>query len=278
MTGSSGDKDNEDAITLCVRLYTLLLVAYPTDFRRAYGPQMAQAFRDWYRDARNGSARSLAVLWVITLGDLVANACAERIARVKAMLTYERNFLMTMSILPGGPGGAFRRLTILALDVVSGVVAFGALFSAAALTQSLAFHSVTGHAMEEINALEQLLISLLWLIVLVVLARRGQTPGQALLRLRWVDQDGRQAPWRPIGDLSFWGAALPLLLLTAPWLVEIVWDVVGSLLKTWVGWHIPLLSDMGTSSDGACYIVTAAVALALLMRARRQPARVMRVA
>ncbi len=45
MTSSSRNNDNEDAITLCVRLYTLLLVAYPADFRRAYGPQMAQAFR-----------------------------------------------------------------------------------------------------------------------------------------------------------------------------------------------------------------------------------------
>ena len=35
---------------LSCRIYRLLLIAYPSDFRDEYGPLMAQLFRDRYRD------------------------------------------------------------------------------------------------------------------------------------------------------------------------------------------------------------------------------------
>ncbi len=38
-------RDQSHIVTFSVRLYKLLLLAYPTRFRRAYGREMAQVFR-----------------------------------------------------------------------------------------------------------------------------------------------------------------------------------------------------------------------------------------
>ena len=59
-----------------VRLYGWLLVAYPLDFRREFGNEMRQVFRDCYRaEARSGSVVSF---WFRTLLDLVVTAAKER--------------------------------------------------------------------------------------------------------------------------------------------------------------------------------------------------------
>lgn len=67
--------------TLLTRIYTLLLRLYPEPFRREYGDQMAQVFRDCCRDA-SGSRRELASLGFATLSDLIATAAAERYAQM----------------------------------------------------------------------------------------------------------------------------------------------------------------------------------------------------
>jgi hypothetical protein len=61
-----------------VRVYTALLKAYPKQFRREYGAQMQQLFRDLYRE-RRGGRNGLVLLWISTLSDLVATAVAQRI-------------------------------------------------------------------------------------------------------------------------------------------------------------------------------------------------------
>lgn len=60
-------------------IYRTLLVLYPKQFRDAYGAQMAQVFRDAYREAveRSGVA-GLVALWMRTLLDLLFTAFAER--------------------------------------------------------------------------------------------------------------------------------------------------------------------------------------------------------
>jgi hypothetical protein len=68
----------EQTSPLSVRLYRALLKAYPKEFRRAYGPQMEQAFQDLYREERGGRSE-LVLLWTRTIPDLVATAVAERI-------------------------------------------------------------------------------------------------------------------------------------------------------------------------------------------------------
>ena len=59
------------------RLYGLMLFAYPEDFRREFGNQMLQVFRDSYRDeARAGSLPSF---WLRVLLDLASTAVKERV-------------------------------------------------------------------------------------------------------------------------------------------------------------------------------------------------------
>jgi ATP-dependent Clp protease ATP-binding subunit ClpA len=69
---------------LAVRLYRLLLLAYPASFRREYGEPMVQLFRDC-----SASAFSEAGYWGLvkvcgrTLGDLIYTALREHVARLK---------------------------------------------------------------------------------------------------------------------------------------------------------------------------------------------------
>jgi hypothetical protein len=61
---------------ISTRIYGALLVAYPPEFRREFGDQMLQVFRDCYRaEARSGS---LSGFWFRTLMDLVMTAAKER--------------------------------------------------------------------------------------------------------------------------------------------------------------------------------------------------------
>jgi hypothetical protein len=70
-------------------LYRLLLVGYPPSFRRRYGPEMAQVFRDCVRDAcRRGG---LMGLWIRTLGDLLTTMPAEHLS---ALQSVERSRMM----------------------------------------------------------------------------------------------------------------------------------------------------------------------------------------
>lgn len=66
------------ALALSERAYRALLAAYPASFRREYGPQMAQLFRDLCRDAlrRRGPA-GLAGVWVRTLWDGMVSLVSE---------------------------------------------------------------------------------------------------------------------------------------------------------------------------------------------------------
>ena len=62
------------------RVYRMLLLAYPRDFRREYGAQMEQAFGDLYREAcERGGRSTIALLWALTITDLARTAVAQRI-------------------------------------------------------------------------------------------------------------------------------------------------------------------------------------------------------
>jgi hypothetical protein len=68
-------------LSLSCRLYRLLLAAYPASFRRSFGPEMAQVFRDGCRDAiARGRLGGLLSYWARILGDLLATVCRERLA------------------------------------------------------------------------------------------------------------------------------------------------------------------------------------------------------
>ena len=68
------------ALTVSGRVYRLLLFTYPAPFRRRYGAEMAQVFRDQCRHVagRNGLS-GLFILWLALLPDLVRSAFAEHL-------------------------------------------------------------------------------------------------------------------------------------------------------------------------------------------------------
>lgn len=88
------------------RVYEVLLMAYPKEFRCEYGPCMAQAFRDLRYEKRWDGAAGLLRLWVRTLLDLAATAFAERsksmqrglLSRGGRILTL-RNFMVFNAIV-----------------------------------------------------------------------------------------------------------------------------------------------------------------------------------
>ncbi|HET6974955.1 MAG TPA: hypothetical protein VFI24_01430 [Pyrinomonadaceae bacterium] len=60
------------------RLYQLLLLAYPRDFRVAYGPEMTQLFRDCYRDTHSRGLLTMADFWLRVIIDVMRTAPLER--------------------------------------------------------------------------------------------------------------------------------------------------------------------------------------------------------
>ena len=63
------------------RVYRALLAAYPREFRREYGPQMRQVFRDLCREEqRKNQKTGLGRLWIRTALDLATTAIVARIS------------------------------------------------------------------------------------------------------------------------------------------------------------------------------------------------------
>jgi hypothetical protein len=66
-------------LRLSERVYRVLLILYPADFRREYSQHMAQVFRDSCRDVyRQGGTEALVYWWMAALFDLFKTVIAER--------------------------------------------------------------------------------------------------------------------------------------------------------------------------------------------------------
>lgn len=87
----------ERALRVSERVYRALLAVYPKQFRDAYGPQMAQVFRDLCREeiGRAGIA-GLVVLWARAVLDLLSTAFTER----SNMLVTSRGFVVPLVSSP----------------------------------------------------------------------------------------------------------------------------------------------------------------------------------
>ena len=80
-------RQHERAVRLADRIYRVLLVAYPDEFRRRYGAQMAQTFRDLCREQlERGGALAFARQSLRATADLAANALLERGRRMRHKL------------------------------------------------------------------------------------------------------------------------------------------------------------------------------------------------
>lgn len=65
-------------VSLSVRVYQALLLAYPTKFQQEYGSDMVQVFRDcclW--TVHQGGTNGMAKLWAVTLFDLIQSVVSE---------------------------------------------------------------------------------------------------------------------------------------------------------------------------------------------------------
>lgn len=74
--------DDPPSVILSNWVYTLLLFLYPIPFRREYGPQMAQVFRDCCLKAyRQAGLSGMLSLWAITLIDWFKTVIEEQLQR-----------------------------------------------------------------------------------------------------------------------------------------------------------------------------------------------------
>lgn len=110
------------AVSGSERLYRALLAAYPKEFRRAHGGEMAQVFRCMCREeVVSGGRGGLARLWVRTLWELLATALAERIKQALG-----RSTLVVSSsklVRGGGLAAAAGGVLLIAYGILSWVIA-----------------------------------------------------------------------------------------------------------------------------------------------------------
>lgn len=139
------------------RIYRALLLAYPAAFRKEFGEEMSQVYRDTaYAALREGGATTLLRFWGIALTDLAATAAAERL---------KEGFRMSRS--------GFVRLGGIAL-LVAAVAQTALLAAQAAITIDfgVSFADPSGHSVVEspwIGRLEVATTSLGALLPLVLL-------------------------------------------------------------------------------------------------------------
>ena len=97
------------AVSGSERIYGALLAAYPKEFRRAHGGEMAQVFQCMcHEEVVSGGRGALTRLWVRTLWDLLATAPAERTKRALgwSMLVVSSSKLVRGGGLAAAAGGA----------------------------------------------------------------------------------------------------------------------------------------------------------------------------
>jgi hypothetical protein len=91
-------------LALSEHLYRLLLVVYPTTFRRQFGSQMTQVFLDCCRAVfEEGGSWGVVRFWLPTLVDLGTNAIAEHISTLIQRLR-TRTVLFNVHGWPAGKG------------------------------------------------------------------------------------------------------------------------------------------------------------------------------
>jgi hypothetical protein len=82
------------------KLFQLLLLAYPAEFRRQYGPHMTQLFRDCYRAEGKQPAR----FWLATVLDLISAAPREHLERLRKENSIMQNLRRDALALIGSLG------------------------------------------------------------------------------------------------------------------------------------------------------------------------------
>ena len=116
-------------------IYTILLRAYPREFRREYGSQMVLLLLDCQRDARTAPARTR--IWLRTLIDLVRTAPLEHLEKIKKEKNFMRNLRTDLFAIGGCVLIILAALLLLSYGrshQVSSILLFGHLLDALAFT------------------------------------------------------------------------------------------------------------------------------------------------
>lgn len=80
-------------------IYSILLLAYPREFRREYGSKMVLLLLDCQRDARTAPARMR--IWLRTLFDLVRTAPREHLEKLRKENKFMRNLRTDLFAIGG---------------------------------------------------------------------------------------------------------------------------------------------------------------------------------
>jgi len=152
---------------------------------------------------------------------------------------------------------ASRRRVVKVLDIALGPLS---LYYWVNAQTALTLHATSPDGVIALGALP----GVLWLALVLLLARSGQTPGQALLRICWVDPSGARARWRPLGDTGFWACNAYMLAVGVA--------LCGAVAIARLGWPSPPLMAWSLPI-GAVAVVAALMA----HYARRSTARLMLV-
>ena len=121
-------------MSLSERVYQLLLLAYPREFRRDYGAEMVRVFGDLCREEkRRDGASGLVMVWVRTVPDLVLTAFTERIRAVRdrwlfILAPLALVFGLAIAYIDSSPGWDDTGVSAAAVLAVSG--SFGVLYPA----------------------------------------------------------------------------------------------------------------------------------------------------
>ena len=84
------------------RFFRLILLAYPREFRREFGPDMAQVFRDCYRaEEENSGPLGIWQFWLRTLLDLVRTAPKEHLEELGKGSSVMNNLIRDVAALLG---------------------------------------------------------------------------------------------------------------------------------------------------------------------------------
>jgi hypothetical protein len=121
------------------RVYRVLLMAYPKEFRRAYGPQMVQVFKDLCREKqRQSRAFGLTNLWVRTLLDLAVTTFVERskVMKWKFLMPLALILGLLIALVDTSPGWDDTGITASAIMIACGIL--GAVHPARAWQWALA--------------------------------------------------------------------------------------------------------------------------------------------
>jgi hypothetical protein len=129
-------------MTFSQRIFQIMLVAYPPEFRREYGPLMVQVFRDCYRAERQTESRfGVGRLWVHTFIDLIRTAPREHwhsLLKDKLIMNKLGKDILALLVCLGIIIAAFFLLSYGRKHEVSAILMFGRILDALVTTGIIA--------------------------------------------------------------------------------------------------------------------------------------------